>query len=409
MIKKMYEKGLGYCLKVALMLGAEQINRICFQLFCVFPMNRKRILFESEGDFSDNAQALYQYMKEQGFFDKYEAVWVADEPDKLMDKENIKAVSKCRGMLRIKTSYYLATCHYYIYDHCNLLEHVKKRGGQQIIYLSHGFGYKASKGYDTSKIVSGFDVMIATGTIPAEGNSRFWNSDINKTKILGYPRLDYFFSDLSEVRNKVREIYHWSEYKRVMLWMPTFRQSMNKDLSENYLTNETGLPIFSQEKELTDFDRFLQKEQVLFILKLHHLQAQLPVFKKKFSNIMILNDQDLMKQDIRLYQFIALTDALVTDYSSISVDYMLLDRPVIYTLDDYEKYNASRGIWPENAIDYMKGHHIYCIKDLEDSILELVKGLDRYKEDRNNVIHYFHKYIDGESSKRIVEYLGLTR
>ena len=184
---------------------------------------------------------------------------------------------------------------------------------------------------------------------------------------------------------------------------------MNKDLSENYLTNETGLPIFSQEKELTDFDRFLQKEQVLFILKLHHLQAQLPVFKKKFSNIMILNDQDLMKQDIRLYQFIALTDALVTDYSSISVDYMLLDRPVIYTLDDYEKYNASRGIWPENAIDYMKGHHIYCIKDLEDSILELVKGLDRYKEDRNNVIHYFHKYIDGESSKRIVEYLGLTR
>ena len=88
---------------------------------------------------------------------------------------------------------------------------------------------------------------------------------------------------------------------------------------------------------------------------------------------------------------------------------MLLDRPVIYTLDDYEKYNASRGIWPENAIDYMKGHHIYCIKDLEDSILELVKGLDRYKEDRNNVIHYFHKYIDGKSSKRIVEYLGLTR
>ncbi len=34
---------------------------------------------------------------------------------------------------------------------------------------------------------------------------------------------------------------------------------------------------------------------------------------------------------------------LVSDYSSVAIDYLLLDRPLGFTLDDYEAYTESRG------------------------------------------------------------------
>lgn len=34
-------------------------------------------------------------------------------------------------------------------------------------------------------------------------------------------------------------------FEKVLLWMPTFRQSYNKELSEDYINNETGLPLFN--------------------------------------------------------------------------------------------------------------------------------------------------------------------
>lgn len=89
------------------------------------------------------------------------------------------------------------------------------------------------------------------------------------------------------------------------------------------------------------------------------------------------------------------------------MDYLLLDQPCIYTLEDYEQYDKSRGVFPPNAIDYMAGHHVYNVEELENAIDEICCGVDKYAEDRARVRKEYHTYPDGNSSKRIVEHLGL--
>lgn len=413
-LKKMKEKGLRHCFNSAFRIVSytitDSINNLMFTIArSLFPVKNNRIVLESEGDYSDNGQALYFYMQKHGYLDLYEVIWLASNPSDLKKRYGLKACTKQTSSIHWTTNYYLATCKYYIYDHNNRFERIRKRKEQYILYLSHGFGYKTAKGYDGSKVKTWFDKIVATGNIPAEGSTRFWGFGVDKAVTLGYPRMDYFFSDLSSVRKTINRAYHFSDFTSVILWMPTFRKSNKRELSEEYMTNETGLPLFNTKQELNEFNTFLKQNHILFILKLHHLQADLPIFQSRFSNLLIIKDEELSAKKIQLYQFIALTDALVTDYSSVSVDYMLLNRPIIYTLDDYEEYNKSRGIWPENAIDFMIGYHVYTIGEIKRAILEISSGADIYQKKRNQEIGRFHTYRDGNSSKRILDYLGIKK
>ena len=89
--------------------------------------------------------------------------------------------------------------------------------------------------------------------------------------------------------------------------------------------------------------------------------------------------------DIPLYKFVALSDGLISDYSSIAIDYLLVDKPIAFTLDDYDLYKESRGFVFENPLDYMPGHHIYNFNDLRVFIECIATGKDSYKEERDRV------------------------
>lgn len=372
------------------------------------PIQENLIVMESEGDLSDNAYALYDYMRENGYLKKYQVVWLVDNIS-VSRKENFPNTSfvyKNRYIhLDRKANKALATCKWYIFDHNNEFIQIDKRREQKVIYLSHGWGYKAAKGNVSTK--SFYDAITVTGDIPAKGMALFWNEPLSKTIITGYPRLDYFFKNNKVTEEKVNKKYHFDKYKKVIYWMPTFRQSTNKELSEDYLQNQTGLPIFETRESLKEFSEFLKKQNVLLVFKLHHLQAHLPVFKDHFENILIVKDEEIKQLGMQLYQFINLSDAMISDYSSISVDYLLKDRPIIFTLDDYEQYDKSRGLIPQNAIDYMPGYHVYNQKELEESILEILQGIDSYKEERKKLLPLYHKYNDGKSSQRVLNAIGI--
>lgn len=408
-VSKIREKGIKYCIKIGRKCLKEKINILFFNIFKLFPLTDRRIILESEGDLCDNAYALYDYLKENGYLKKYKIIWLVSDVTKYkkFKTPDTNYISKNWGKIRILTSYYLATSKFYIYDHNNLFQELRKRNGQIILYLSHGAGYKATKGNAVELMKTPFDFMTATGNISGKIMSEFWHSDENKLRYLGYSRNDYFFSNTDEIKSTLNKKYRILNYKKIILWMPTFRKSKSKELSEDYLDAGTGLPLLESECKIYEFNEFLRAEKLLLVLKVHPLQAELPVFEKEFSNILILHNEDLSDLGIQLYQFVATTDALITDYSSISVDYMLLNRPIIYTLDDYREYEKSRGIIPENAIELMKGYHVYNISELRDALLDIAQEKDIYAAERKEIINQFHSFVDGNSSKRIVEFLNL--
>ena len=123
--------------------------------------------------------------------------------------------------------------------------------------------------------------------------------------------------------------------------------------------------------------------------------------------ILVLRDEDIQEAGLQLYQIIPFANALISDYSSISIDYLLLNKPIVFTLDDYEQYEKSRGLYPADARNYMPGYHVYNSKDVKKALLEISNGIDLFVDDRRKMCARYHKYKDGDASKRIIEMFGI--
>lgn len=79
---KLKEDGFCSVIKWAYACVMEKINSVALDAFRLLKVKDDRIVFESEGDFSDNSQALYQYMSEKGYLKKYQVIWL------VYDKKN---------------------------------------------------------------------------------------------------------------------------------------------------------------------------------------------------------------------------------------------------------------------------------------------------------------------------------
>lgn len=88
---------------------------------------------------------------------------------------------------------------------------------------------------------------------------------------------------------------------------------------------------------------------------------------------------------------------------------MLLDKPMIFILDDYDDYNKSRGIIPQNAKELWTGDHAYNVGELKRALQDIVNGKDNYKKERNLLLPKFYKYQDGNASERILNFYGIKR
>lgn len=62
----------------------------------------------------------------------------------------------------------------------------------------------------------------------------------------------------------------------------------------------------------------------------------------------------------------------------------------------------------ENAKEYFYGYHVEDREGLIAALDEILQGKDGYKQIRTKNISQMHKYIDGNSSKRIADFLKIT-
>lgn len=403
LLHKIKEKGLAGCINFVKIKLIHVVNYFMLKYYAGLPVDENSIVLESEGDCCDNAYALFDYMKSNGYLKKYKVTWLVDHPENYEDEENVKYVQKniC-GHFSPDTIKALRTCRWYIYDHCDILGK-NKRKGQSIIFLNHGAGFKAA----TSKPISYADETYTLSPLFFYPSVACWGCPIDTVTDIGFPRLDYLFKPMNGRQELLIKTFGLNKYSTVFLWMPTFRKSSNKSLSEDYFISETGLPIMYKEEDLEELDKILEKSNAICVFKIHHLQAELSAFKKIYSNIVVINDEKLKEYGVQLYEFVSLTSCLITDYSSISTDYMLLDRPIIYTMDDYEEYKSSRGFSIDDPAQYFVGHHARTKKELENAIIEVSSGIDIYREERNALLPVMHSHVDGNAAERILEHLEI--
>jgi len=231
--------------------------------------------------------------------------------------------------------------------------------------------------------------------------SEFYTENVFKPAFLpkevfegGYPRNDVMFREPDELDLLETDIENYNkiiEYKnqgyKAILYAPTFRDTRNDPIADKII-------------DLEEWSQFGEKNKIVFILKFHPIPNTNYAEFNKLKNIIIYNNT----KDI--YPVLQNINLMVTDYSSIYMDYLLMDRPVLFFPYDYEKY-----ILKDRAIQFdynwiTPGLKCYNQGELLQEIENiLINNIDNYKQKRENIKNMAFKDPDGNSSERIWNFI----
>ncbi|MBQ3704983.1 MAG: CDP-glycerol glycerophosphotransferase family protein [Clostridia bacterium] len=292
---------------------------------------------------------------------------------------------------------YVLTSKYVYFQHGHPFRHIKKRSGQKVINLWHGCGYKR-RGASEAVPSDGdnFDFVLVPGPVFIETKAEFFNCKKERILPIGYPEYDLFQRHSARAEGFIKEIKARSESNKVVIWLPTYRKSVDPNVGaeESRIGRAFDLPLLRDEKQTEELNRFLKERKIMLIIKRHPLQVRYKSEEFTYSNILFLNNQDLATRNIDLYELLPYTNALISDYSSIAIDYMLLNRPIAFALDDYDSYQAARGFVFDNPLDYMPGHFIYDYQNLAAYLQDVAEGKDPYQEKRKAIMRFVHNPCD---------------
>ena len=119
-------------------------------------------------------------------------------------------------------------------------------------------------------------------------------------------------------------------------------------------------------------------------------------FKGDFnlSHLKVINDDWLFEKGFTLYDLVAQSDLLISDISSVIVDYLLLDRPIIFSFADFHSYENSRGFSSDFFFQNIPGKICYDFDSLLIEITSIINGYDNYQFQRNYLSKIFHDHTD---------------
>jgi len=401
--KKSFEEILYYISRHIIGRNASRwISKTFYKLCRHLPLREDIIIFRTEGDYCDNGRALYEYMMTQT--DKKRTfIWIVNEPATYTKRPHTIFISPEKEF-RFRYFYYLAVAKNILETH-NLTQ-INIRDGQNYICLWHGMVMKKPKDPSTNYPEKPlFNYLLNSSKHTVSNQASFFGFDESRVVSLGFPRNDTLLK--CKATGASNQFLEGKIYNKVFIWMPTFRASSNSMLSETCIDTETGLPLLTNDKLLREFSQFCHSMNVLLIIKIHHLQAAKDVFKKQFDNIRFIQDDELHCKDIQLYDMMAKTDALITDYSSVFIDYLLLDKPMGFIANDFKRYEQSRGVPFENFLEILPGQLIYTIDDFKEFITHILQDVDTDKQKRDRLLPQVHDYADAKSCERIKNYFNL--
>lgn len=347
---------------------------------------KKNIVLECESDMDDNPRAFYEYLLKIGYNKRHKLIWLVKNVEfckKKYPAKNVVFLSHYDYSRRntMKLNYYLATSKWFIFSHPSWFK--KHRKEQIVVHIGHGHGFK---NLDTQNVdvSSRFDWILVTSEKSSDIQLRFWRCTADKIVFGGYPRIDLFYcGDKFQIFNS---LFEYRKDQKVIICMPTYKQSTR--VNDSDIMERFSIPFIHNEHEIIDLNGKLSSYNTHMIIKLHPLQIKENLFLSNFSNIHYVTNDDLLSKGILLYELVGKCDALITDFSSIYTDFLVLDRPIAFLVENIRNYK--RGFLVDNPEDYMPGQKISTIDDFIDFIKRIEENVDDYSEDRHKICDYFH-------------------
>ena len=361
----------------------------------LMPRNPKKIVVGSHTPFNDNSK--YFFLLSQAYLSEYEIIWITNSKE-VEDKINTLGLNTYR-INTLKGLYHSLTAKFYIYSFHLIDINFWTSGGSIKFNLWHGIPLKditfaiksgpSAKIYNEKSIFSRLlrpqvfirpDYMLTTSDTMSKYFAKAFRIKKKQCLEYGMPRCDIFswskekilkFIFTYESKEMLEFVNHLSTFKRVFIYMPTWREEIDF--------------LYGAGFDFKKLNEKMKKSNMLFLLKLH------PFTKLKninldsidnFSNLIVMNS------DMDIYPILPFTDCLISDYSSIYYDYLLLENKAIYLYPyDYESYISNNR---DLAFDYDSSMPGIRIKDFDD-LLHIIKEDQhhRTKEQENIKKEYF--------------------
>jgi len=221
---------------------------------------------------------------------------------------------------------------------------------------------------------------------------------INHYVVTGAPRNDFLFVANGR-KNLSAVLGEPVEDQRVVLFVPTFRLRPGAQDGAEPWDNFRALGLDDEE-----FERFLRENNILFLLKLHPVEERCVLDRLGAvpqSNIKVLRGSELDRQQMDLYELLNAVDVLVTDYSSIYFDFLLLDRPIVFFVPDCEEYRELRGFLLEPYDFWAPGPKVVDRREFQHVLLSALSDPVAYHAQREQVASLVHQYRDGAATERV--------
>ncbi len=330
-------------------------------------------------NFNDSLGEIYKELKNRG---GYRFVFISRQDLEIRASNVLRVIS----FFFIKSRKLAESKYVFLNDNFLPMANMKFKDEAVITQLWHGEGVFKKFGFaigqndgvrkneiEANKKLS-FVVCSSKNAVPFYAEA--FGVKENAVLPLGTPRTDYLFEIGNDKlsKNKLEEIYPGLTDKKLVLYAPTFRDDPLKDRE-----------IFSH-FDLELFNEKLADEYALLVR--FHPQVH---SDKTPKGVIDVTGYD----DVR--QLVLACDVLITDYSSICMDFSLLDKKTVFFAYDLESYKGTRDFYFDYET-YVPGK---VVRTTAEIISAIEAPFDKGKNERFKKFNF--DFFDNKSAGRVID------
>ncbi|CAG21080.1 hypothetical protein PBPRA2702 [Photobacterium profundum SS9] len=308
------------------------------------------------------------------------------------DVITIKGKQKLSARRRLNTLMSFFSAYYLIVDHAipRFLTNKKRK----IYNVWHGIPLKTIRHFDNKRFKETFldfesknlNGLVCSSMLDMAVMSACFQVPPSRCILSGLPRNDLVFKGQLEWYEDVQEarLIENLQGRKLVSWMPTYRGTW-------YENNE--IVGFSESDECQLFD-FLKANNAVLGVRPHKFSCLQPFPLLEAEGLLL----DLKEYDVT-NTVLKHTDILITDYSSVWLDYSIISSNICLYLYDAQKYDGERGmIYPLDTV--FPGDISY---DFNQLLMALNQSMESMGNNLSKGSDLFFKYRDNNNTKRFIE------
>lgn len=368
------------------------IVKLFFNFFKLFPLRNKTVFVSS---FGDNA---YFLAKEMAHAKTHRVVFINQKRCNLdflsipIQNKKIYSFETANVFDALRSIYHLATSKYvFIDNYFGILSAIQFRKEVKCVQLWHAAGAIKKFGWgdpETSlrsskaqirfqQVYDQFQFIPVGSKQMSEIFSKAFNLDQDHFLYTGVPLTDFYFDEAAKSRGleNVKKAYPVIEGKKVILYAPTFRKNS----------------LHKADFQL-DIAAMLQKLGSDYVLMIRlHPSIQEAVELPDDPNVLLASSYP------HLNELLVAADILITDYSSIPVEFSLLRKKMIFFAFDREEYGRTQGLWAENSL-YFPGPIVENTAEVIGHVLDPAIDYEKI----SHFSKHWNTYSTGDATRKLL-------